>query len=500
MSVKHPHALFKLLTIFTFVTLFSIAGYSMTQARAAEGPSTPSRHTGFHVPMNIPVTQPLTDTFIYLPFISSNNTTSDPTPGPVSCSDAQFEDDEGLVIIETEAVTPTTSSEGAWVEETAVADYTGTGYYQWTGTDLLDTPGEGVLTYKIKINSAGTYTFEWRGYNIPSTSNSENNSVWVRFPDVPAEDFYAENRADRSQDSYPIGNTENLTPTLDGSADGWFNTLTTQRNQWSWRTRTGNNDHDIKVAFDTPGVYTMEISARSTEFALDRIILYNNSASNGRQDTSNEQTDCTDPTGPPQFEEQNGLVVMEIESVTPETSAEGAWVEKPGNGSSSSYYEWDGNDLFGQPNEGTMTFKMQINTPGKYRFLWRSQNIPAIATEHNDAWARFPNVPAGNWYGEKGTSIVYPRGSGLTPNPEGASANNWLKVYLSRPDGWHWRAATNDNDGHDVFVEFDDPGLYILEISGRSDGFALDRVVLFNDTVSEADATDLSQPETLYTE
>jgi hypothetical protein len=102
---------------------------------------------------------------------------------------------------------------------------------------------------------------------------------------------------------------------------------------------------------------------------------------------------------------------------------------------------------------------------------------------------------------------VYPRGNGqgpggedLTPYPEGASSDGWLKVYSSGDvalRNWVWQARTSDNDAHDIMVEFDNPGTYTIQVSGRSQGFAIDRMVLYKlDTYSEGSATGTVIPET----
>ena len=62
---------------------------------------------------------------------------------------------------------------------------------------------------------------------------------------------------------------------------------------WTWNTFTSDNDaHDIFVQFDSPGEYTMELSARSTFHLIDRLVLHQN-ASNPLS-LNNLETRCTD--------------------------------------------------------------------------------------------------------------------------------------------------------------------------------------------------------------
>ncbi|RMG22699.1 MAG: T9SS C-terminal target domain-containing protein, partial [Bacteroidetes bacterium] len=92
--------------------------------------------------------------------------------------------------------------------------------------------------------------------------------------------------------------------------------------------------------------------------------------------------------------------------------------------------------------------------------------------------------------------IIYPHGSGQSPNPQGSGADNWFKIYMNELNTWSWITQTSDNDAHFIYARFDNPGVYTLQISGRSNGYAIDRMVLFNESVDEAMATSLSQAET----
>ncbi|WP_282179414.1 hypothetical protein [Maribacter stanieri] len=59
---------------------------------------------------------------------------------------------------------------------------------------------------------------------------------------------------------------------------------------------------------------------------------------------------------------------------------------------------------------------------------------------------------------------------------------------MNRVGEWLWRSNTSDNDPHNIFVKFDDAGIYTMEVSGRSKFHALDRFVLFleDKTLTEA--------------
>ncbi len=189
------------------------------------------------------------------------------------------------------------------------------------------------------------------------------------------------------------------------------------------------------------------------------------------------------------FEEAGSIVLVEFETATFESDWE--LVSDKSNFTGLGYMRWDGSNSFGTPGKGLASYKIKINNPGTYRFIWRSAVKEGTSgTESNDSWLRFAD--ASNFYAEKSSgSIVYPKGTGKTPNPEGASADGWFKVYRSGNDlDFKWQANTSDNDAHQIFVKFDAVAIYTMEISGRSKGHAIDKFVLYKvGDFTEAEAT-----------
>ncbi|MEM8999086.1 MAG: hypothetical protein AAGB24_02395 [Bacteroidota bacterium] len=212
----------------------------------------------------------------------------------------------------------------------------------------------------------------------------------------------------------------------------------------------------------------------------------NNSDNN---DSDTQDDGCDDPNTFV-FNEQDGLVNVEFETA----AFSGDWIPASSESgfSGAGYMVWTGEQSLGQPGNGLTTYLINITTSGTYRFLWRSAvTIGDNGTEHNDTWLRFND--ADDFFGQKGdNSFVYPNGSGKTPNPEGASKDGWFKIYRSGNDlGFKWQARTSDNDAHDIYVTFDAPGTYTMEISARSSGHAIDRFVLFHsDMMTAGEATD----------
>lgn len=207
-------------------------------------------------------------------------------------------------------------------------------------------------------------------------------------------------------------------------------------------------------------------------------------------------TSCSDDISRVVFLEKDGLVVVEAESALQDKS----WKvkQKVADHTGLGYIVWEGNDQMQNPGEGLRTYRIRISKAGTYRVQLRTYIAKGDnSTEHNDVWLRLPD--ADDFYGEKKDHRVYPKGSGKTPQPKGASKDGWFKSYYNTLGEWGWKTATSDHDAHDIYAEFAQPGDYTIELSGRSSGFAVDRIVLYHASVSESDATSTTQKESMRT-
>ena len=191
------------------------------------------------------------------------------------------------------------------------------------------------------------------------------------------------------------------------------------------------------------------------------------------------------------FQEQNGLVVIEAESNA------SPFEERSGDGSTGGQYlQWEGGDRFNNPGQGLTEYEVQIQAPGTYRVQWRNQATGSSNTEENDSWMK---VQADAFYGVRGSGVVCPKGYDPSQNdcsggsPNGAGSNGWFKVYANSTN-WSWQTATSDDEPHDLFARFDSPGTYTVQVSGRSNGHAIDRLVLYSDAFS-GNATNTSLDE-----
>jgi hypothetical protein len=199
----------------------------------------------------------------------------------------------------------------------------------------------------------------------------------------------------------------------------------------------------------------------------------------GSDAENNLKADC-DSTANYIFQELDSLLLIEFEDGNFGDST--LWSVKNDNTTSGGKYGvWTGPSLFNKPGESTVTFQLNIQNTGTFRFIWKSAvTIGDNGTESNDSWLRFAD--ASDFYGEKNGERIYPNGTGKSPNPEGASKDGWFKIYRSGNDlDFKWQARTSDNDAHDVYVKFDNPGIYTMEASGRSPGHAIDQFLMYQE-------------------
>ncbi len=161
------------------------------------------------------------------------------------------------------------------------------------------------------------------------------------------------------------------------------------------------------------------------------------------------------------FMEENGLVVIEIES----GSATGSWSEETSLSgfAGSSYTRWTGPNHFSQPGNDVFGFEFQINDPGQYHFRIHNRHEHADSTEANDVWVRM-------------------------------DGGAWVKTFSWQRGQWTW-ATQHEFDHHNKpYAEYQlTAGVHRIEFSGRSHDFMMDRFHLYKNSVHNPMST--SHPE-----
>ena len=213
------------------------------------------------------------------------------------------------------------------------------------------------------------------------------------------------------------------------------------------------------------------------------------------------------------FEEQNGLLTIEMESgILPSGTNWQTGSEADPNlpGSTINYIYWDGAQSFNALSGVPITYNIKINNPGTYRLAWRGRiGTGTSGGEHNDAWLHIvaDDFYATNQNNSTATPQLEPRPSCVSnPDrdcPAGSSTNGYFKAFMNRhpvnlPIEQRWGFVTNTNDGNSfrfIWATFNAPGNYSVIVDARSSFFFMDKMVLRRTDVSDSVAFDLSNPE-----
>ncbi|TBN06587.1 T9SS type A sorting domain-containing protein [Hyunsoonleella flava] len=212
------------------------------------------------------------------------------------------------------------------------------------------------------------------------------------------------------------------------------------------------------------------------------------------------------------FEEQNGLLTIEMESgILPAGSnwKTGSEADPNLSGEMVDYIYWDGPQSFNALSNAQITYNIKINNPGTYRFAWRGRiGTGTSRGEHNDAWLR---IIADDWFmtqnGNPNNAAIEPIPScNSNPDrgcPDDAKVNNWIKAFMNRdPTGTiesRWGFVTNSRfnlvSQRFIWATFNTSGNYSIIVDARSSFFFMDKMVLRRTDVSDSVAFNLNNSE-----
>lgn len=160
-----------------------------------------------------------------------------------------YQEANGVVVVEVESATIVTP----WTQESSG----GITYFRG-GEDHFNSPGIGVLSYQFTVQNSGRYQVNWRSSIGNGSENTEHNDSFARLTDCAGSPLA------------PVSNSNTVT-----GSEQWYKLY---MNRLSWDYETSNRDNDPKsLSWNlTAGQsYVFQISTRSKDHLLDRIVLWN---------------------------------------------------------------------------------------------------------------------------------------------------------------------------------------------------------------------------------
>jgi hypothetical protein len=178
--------------------------------------------------------------------------------------------------------------------------------------------------------------------------------------------------------------------------------------------------------------------------------------------------DYSDGHGEPvngSFQEENGVVVIDVES-TPVVSG---WAEETAiSGYLGTSYYTSTLDSFSTAGQGVLEYSFVVANAGAYQLQWRSRITEGTSsTDFNDNYARLVDADG---------NAVVPIANDLVPT----GAEYWHKIYMNTVGSWIWQASNHDNDPKAVAWNLTAGNIYRVQVSCRSKGHGIDRLVLWN--------------------
>jgi len=164
--------------------------------------------------------------------------------------------------------------------------------------------------------------------------------------------------------------------------------------------------------------------------------------------------------------ESRCLAVCETEGI-PYSATEGWILESSAAGySGAGYLQWQGENHFAATDagrHGLLTYPVHLSRRGNYRIAIRNYHDDPDPTESNDCWLK-------------------------------VGAYEWVKVYSEHVGIWQWMSKMDlgHGDTERPPVYFLEAGHHVLQIAGRSHGFAIDRVHVYDESC--ADPRDVLNP------
>lgn len=165
---------------------------------------------------------------------------------------------------------------------------------------------------------------------------------------------------------------------------------------------------------------------------------------------------------PCRFQEEDGVVIMEVESAEPDTTWWEFRTAVPGY-TGTGYYRWIGPEQHTTPGVGVLNYPFRTQQAADYLLRIHNYHDHPETDLENDVFVSLDGEP-------------------------------WIKVFSFPNNVWNWWTSFDPpGPGHMDAIYYDVPaGNHLFQISARSFNFRIDRITLFR---FNADGLDLSLPE-----
>lgn len=152
------------------------------------------------------------------------------------------------------------------------------------------------------------------------------------------------------------------------------------------------------------------------------------------------------------FQEIGGFLAIEVESGAPV----GMWAEETqwAGFAGDSYFRWSGPNQFSTPGNSVLRYTFDIANGGTFQFRLRNRHNDPNSSEENDVWVRL-------------------------------DGGAWIKCYSNAGpptvNVWTWHSIFEPNSSTHVVPSYAlSNGRHVLEFSGRSNNFMIDRFHMFH--------------------
>jgi rhamnogalacturonyl hydrolase YesR len=176
---------------------------------------------------------------------------------------------DGLVVIEAESQPPGSRFDF----ETRVPGFKGSGYFRGN-LDILNLGGFAKVSYPFFINEGGTYQFAFRSRIGRGDSSTDANDSFIRLVDSAGNPVQ------------PVPN-QNVT-----TSDSWYKVYMNVNGSWSHQASNKDQDpHSLSWNLESGTGYALELSVRSRDHLVDRLILWDTARHNLANTRTGKQPD-----------------------------------------------------------------------------------------------------------------------------------------------------------------------------------------------------------------